>query len=158
MLTEADESIGQCKKTAGKFSLHLRILQNWIPQVFSVSIPHQHAFFKNTPLLCLEWISVTWSWLPTFPLPDCKVQALPGAGGRESWTPGSAASSIHWETLVGTRFLKDTSETCPHPFLLPGKAAAAAWTPWASPPPAVEADSRAGGAPGQLAINLKQIL
>lgn len=98
MLTEADESIGQCKKTAGKFSLHLRILQNWIPQVFSVSIPHQHAFFKNTPLLCLEWISVTWSWLPTFPLPDCRVQALPGAGGRESWTPGSAASSIHWET------------------------------------------------------------
>lgn len=82
MLAEADVSTGQCKKTAGKFSLHLRILQTWIPQVVSVPISHQHAFFKNTPLVCLEWISVTWTCLPTFPLPACRAQGLPGAGGR----------------------------------------------------------------------------
>lgn len=130
--------------------------------------PIPPCLFKNTPLVCLEKNHVIWTWLPPFLLPDCNIWGLPGAEGWSlerdmaqeldkhlQWEDSGGKGS--WRTLHEGHFRNLFASLSP-----PRQTTAYSPTAWANSQYLFRQPwrqtSRAGGAYGQLAINLKQIL
>lgn len=84
------------------------------------------VFFKTTHFCSRQEQTCTiWTWLPAFLVPDYSVWELCDAQGWLLEKKLDQKLGLHLEfplrRLWWKRFLKDTSETHSHPFVLPGK-------------------------------------